>query len=94
MSEEASHAEMSRSHVEAMLAHMVTRLSRDAAFGVTLVEDTNGIYGPMGKQYLTVRFESPWREDDLIEVHMELISVSSDKENQHEEEQRSYWKGK
>ena len=69
-------APLNRAFVERILEH-VRKGQTKAGFGVTLQEDHNGAWGPIGKRYLTVRFSDPQCADDLVEVMMEVVSVTS-----------------
>jgi hypothetical protein len=60
--------------VDAILETMRKMIS--SKFGVTLQQDPNGTWGPMGKRYVTVRFTDPVSLD-RIEVSMAIESVRS-----------------
>lgn len=68
-------APLQADHVERILRHMSNCLHSKAGFGVTITQDHNGAWGPMGQRLLTLRFGMD--TDDHIEVSMVVRSISS-----------------
>lgn len=67
-------APLSRDHVERVLRLMTSEISSKTDFGVTLTQDHNGAWGPLGQRLLTLRFGDG---KDHIEVSMIIQSVTS-----------------
>jgi hypothetical protein len=75
---------LEREHTERLLEILRTNIAQN--MGVTLQQDHNGAWGPMGKWYLTMRFsDGTGITADHIEVRAEITSVSSDHENDEED---------
>ena len=69
-------APLPRHYVDKALEHVRSSIAR--SMGVTLQEDHNGAWGPIGKRYLTVRFRHPDGDpQDMTEVMLEVVSVGS-----------------
>lgn len=62
-------------HTQTILEEMRLLLVESKKFGVTLVEDDNGAWGPLGACYLTLRFTNS--NDDHVEVMMRVDRVVS-----------------
>lgn len=61
--------------VERILRDMRIRIHEKAGFGVTLTQDHNGAWGPLGQRLLTLRFNDTG--GDFIEVSLVVRSVTS-----------------
>lgn len=67
-------APLEREEVDRVIAEAYKRLVPN--FGVTEFQDHNGVYGPAGTRYLTLRFN---RGTDTIEIELVVQKVTSSK---------------
>lgn len=44
-------------------------------FGVTVVEDHSGEFGPLGATYLTIRWSPDEKTGELIEIFTQILKV-------------------
>lgn len=77
--------------VKEILDNMSTKLSK-SGFGVTLVHDANGSYGPAGKWYLTLRFSD--KHKDHLTVSLCVEKISSFQADEIERKSEEYWRDK
>lgn len=63
---------LNHTEVQALLETLRKKLAKSC--GVTLVEDASGEYGPLGTNYLTLRFNGA--EGRLVKVSTQVTQVS------------------
>lgn len=66
-------APLEAAHVDKLI-EKVRKMISNAGFGITVTQDHNGAWGPMGQTLITLRFADG---SDHIEMSMAIRSVSS-----------------
>lgn len=80
---------LERKEVNSALEYMRTMLAKQ--FGVTLTEDVNGAWGPMGTHRVTLRFTDPKQKDlGMICVTMAVEELSSSTVDQRAQYERDH----
>jgi len=73
---QSEEAPLELKHVELLIEEMRRRLANE--FGVTVTQDHNGAWGPLGQRLVTLRF---YDDEDFVDISMAVVSVRSQRES-------------